>query len=368
MLSAPVAVTLQRQKSTMNKSQNDLTRTTLAVLFTGGLILASFWILKPFLAALVWATMIVVSTWPVMRRVQQRLWRRRWLAVSAMMLALLLIFILPLALAIGTIAENADDIAAFAKKLAGAEIPRAPDWLGSIPLIGEKAVAIWDTYATKGVRDLAQHAQPYAGTFSRWFVSEISSFGLLFVQFLLTVALSAILYADGEAWAGWVLRFGKRLAGERGENAVVLAGQAIRGVAMGVVITALVQSIAGGIGVAIAGVPFAGVLTAFMFILCIAQLGPVLVLLPAVGWLFWNDSSGWGTFLLVWTVIVGTMDNVLRPYLIKQGADLPLLLILAGVIGGLLAFGLLGIFVGPVLLAVTYTLANAWIADGGAGS
>jgi len=105
------------------------------------------------------------------------------------------------------------------------------------------------------------------------------------------------------------------------------------------------------------------VLTAVMFIFCIAQIGPVIVLLPAVGWLFWIDSTGWGTYLLVWTVIVGTMDNVLRPYLIKQGADLPLLLIFAGVIGGLLAFGLVGIFVGPVVLAVAYTLADAWIND-----
>jgi predicted PurR-regulated permease PerM len=108
-------------------------------------------------------------------------------------------------------------------------------------------------------------------------------------------------------------------------------------------------------------VPFATVLTAIMFIFCIAQLGPVVVLLPAAGWLYWSDSTGWGTFLLVWTAIVGTMDNVLRPYLIKQGADLPLLLIFAGVIGGLLAFGLVGIFVGPVVLAVAYTLADAWV-------
>ena len=133
--------------------------------------------------------------------------------------------------------------------------------------------------------------------------------------------------------------------------------------ALGVGITALVQSLLGGIGLAIAGVPFATILTALMFMLCIAQLGPTLVLAPAVVWLYWSGDTGWGTFLLVWTVIVGTMDNFLRPLLIKQGADLPLLLILAGVIGGLLAFGLVGIFVGPVVLAVAYTLLEAWLGD-----
>ena len=347
----------------MSETRRDLTRTTLAVLFIGGLLLASFWIMKPFLAALIWAGMIVVSTWPLMRRAQGYLWGRRWLAVGAMMLGLMLVFIVPLALAIRTIAERAGDIAAFAKRLSNFEMPHAPEWLGNVPLIGDRAVITWETYAIKGARELAMHAEPYVGTVTRWFLSEVGSFGLVFVQFLLTVVLSAILYANGEAWANWALRFGRQLARERGERAVVLAGQAIRGVALGVVVTALVQSVLGGIGLAIAGVPFATVLTAIMFIFCIAQIGPVIVLLPAVGWLYWSDSTGWGTFLLAWTVIVGTMDNVLRPYLIKQGADLPLLLIFAGVIGGLLAFGLVGIFVGPVVLAVAYTLADAWVDD-----
>jgi predicted PurR-regulated permease PerM len=347
----------------MNPPQHDLTRTTLAVLFTGGLIVAAFWILQPFLAALIWATMIVVSTWPMMRRAQRRLWGRRWLAVSAMMLGLLLTFILPLGLAIGTIAERADDIAALGKRLANFQLPHAPAWLGNIPLIGDRAVITWETYAIKGARDLAAQAEPYFGDLTRWFLAEMGNFGLIFVQFLLTVVLSAILYANGEAWAGWMRRFGRRLAHARGEHAMVLAGQAIRGVAMGVVITALAQSVLGGIGLAVAGVPFAAVLTAIMFIFCIAQIGPVLVLLPAIGWLYWSDSSGWATFLLIWTVIVGTMDNFLRPYLIKQGADLPFLLILAGVIGGLLSFGLVGIFVGPVVLAVAYTLADSWVSD-----
>jgi len=144
---------------------------------------------------------------------------------------------------------------------------------------------------------------------------------------------------------------------------VTLGGQAIRGVALGVVVTALAQSILGGIGLAITGVPFAPVLTALMFILCIAQIGPILVLAPAVAWMFWTGDTVWASVLAVWTIVVGTMDNVLRPFLIKKGADLPLLLIFAGVIGGLLGFGLLGIFVGPLVLAVTYTLLEAWVRD-----
>jgi predicted PurR-regulated permease PerM len=112
----------------------------------------------------------------------------------------------------------------------------------------------------------------------------------------------------------------------------------------------------------VAGIPFAGLLTGVVLLFCIAQLGPLLVLLPAVGWLFWTDQTGWGVALLVWTIIVGALDNVLRPILIRKGADLPLLLIFAGVIGGLIAFGIVGLFVGPVVLAVTYTLLKDWVA------
>src|SRR6202008_4623428 len=158
-------------------------------------------------------------------------------------------------------------------------------------------------------------------------------------------------------------RFGFRLAGERGEQSVRLAGQAIRSVALGVVVTALAQSVLGGIGIALTGVPLAAVLTAVMFMLCIAQLGPLPVLVPAVVWLYWSGETVWGTVLVIWSVLLSTTDSVVRPLLIRRGAHLPLLLLLAGVIGGLIAFGLVGIFLGPVVLAVAYTLLLSWMAE-----
>jgi predicted PurR-regulated permease PerM len=196
-----------------------------------------------------------------------------------------------------------------------------------------------------------------------WFVGQAGGIGLMIAQFLLTVIIAAILYSGGETTADAVRRFARRLAGQRGDDVTVLAGKAIRGVALGVGLTAVIQSVLGGIGLAVAGVPAATVLTAVMLLLCIAQMGPGLVLIPAVIWLFWSGQTLWGSVLLIWTVIVGTMDNFLRPLLIKKGADLPLLLIFAGVIGGLIAFGIIGLFIGPVVLAVTYTMLGAWIAD-----
>jgi predicted PurR-regulated permease PerM len=132
-------------------------------------------------------------------------------------------------------------------------------------------------------------------------------------------------------------------------------------VALGVVLTAFVHAVLGGIGLAVAGVPFAVVLTAVMFISAVVQVGVIPIMLCAVGWLYWTGDTTWGTVLLVWTLIIAPVDNILRPVLIKQGADLPLLLIIVGVLGGMLAFGIIGLFVGPVILAVAYTLFTAWI-------
>jgi predicted PurR-regulated permease PerM len=126
----------------------------------------------------------------------------------------------------------------------------------------------------------------------------------------------------------------------------------------------MIQAALGGISLVICGVPAVAVLTAIIFMFCVAQIGPVLVMGPAVAWLYWSGQSFWGTVLLVCTIIVGTVDNFIRPLLIKKGADLPLLLIFAGVIGGLIAFGIIGLFIGPVVLAVTFTLLESWITGG----
>ncbi len=342
--------------------QRDLTRTTLAILCLLLMIAAALWVLLPFLAAMVWATMIVVATWPLLKSLEQRCGGRRALAVAGMTLAMLLLLFVPLLLAIDTIVSNAGEIASLASKFVTAGLPQPPEWVATLPLVGGKLHTFWAQLADAGSQALMEKAEPYAAQSGRWLLAQIGSMGFMLIQFLLIVILSAILYSSGEAAAAGVKRFGRRLAGDHGENSIILAGQAIRGVALGVCVTALVQTALGGIGLAIAGVPFAALLSAVMLMLCIAQVGPGLILFSAVAWTFWMGDTGWAIFLLVWSLIVTTMDNFLRPMLIRKGADLPLLLIFAGVIGGLLGFGLVGIFVGPVVLAVTYTLLEAWVA------
>ncbi|HXC67496.1 MAG TPA: AI-2E family transporter YdiK [Nitrospiraceae bacterium] len=342
----------------------DIPRTIFAVLFIGGLIAGSLWILRPFLPAVIWATMIVVATWPVLLRVQGWLWGRRWLAVAVMTCLLLLVLVVPLSLAIGTIVANADVISGWSEVLSTLKLSQPPVWVEKLPLVGKRAAQTWSELAASGQEELAKKFAPYAAGVVRWFVDQLGSFGMMTIQFLLTVVVASVLFATGETVAEGVRRFGRRLAGVQGENAVILAGQAIRGVALGVVVTACVQAALGGIGLAIAGVPFATILTAIMFLLCVARVGPGLVMLAGVGWLYWDGSVGWAMALLAWSILVGPLvKNVLGPILMRRGAQLPLVLILPGVLGGLIAFGLVGIFIGPMVLAVSYRLLEAWVCE-----
>jgi predicted PurR-regulated permease PerM len=341
----------------------DLAQTVFMVLAIGLLLLSTFWILRPFLLPLIWATMIAVATWPMLLGLQRFFGQRRMPAVLVMTAGLLLTLILPLAAAVMTVLQNIDRMKGWVKQISAQGLPQPPLWVGELPLIGEKAAAIWAQAAAAGSEGLSAQLAPYAQKALTWFVGNAGNMGLITVQFLLTLVLAAILYAQGETAALGVRGFFRRLAGDQGEAMVILAGKSIRAVAMGIVVTALIQSACGGLGLWVAGIPGAMLLTAVMFLLAIAQIGVVPVLAGAVGWLFWKDATLWATVLLVWTVLVGTMDNFIRPVLIRRGAALPLLLILAGVIGGLVAFGVIGLFVGPVVLAVSYTLVKEWVSQ-----
>jgi predicted PurR-regulated permease PerM len=351
----------------VNRSQ-DLARTTFQLLAIGILIATTFWIARPFLMALAWATMIVVATWPLLLQLQGWLGGRRSLAVAVMTIVLLLILVVPLYFGIAAIVENAKRIADWSQSLTTFTFPPLPAWVESLPLVGAKLAARWQQLAAAHPEELSAHLAPYGQRLVFWFVGQVGSVGLLLVQFLLTVIIAAILYANGETAVRGAERFARRLAGPQGESAVHLAAQAIRGVALGVVVTAILQSGLVGIGLAIIGVPFAMILTAAAFILAIAQIGPAIMLIPIVVWVYSTSGAGWGTGFLVWSIFCCTIDNLVRPLLIKRGADLPLLLVFAGVIGGLVAFGVIGLFIGPVVLAVAYTLLVDWVSAGDASS
>lgn len=343
-----------------NNPKNDLPRVLIAsgfiILMAGGCL----WIMSPFLPAIIWATTLVVSTWPLMLKVERKFGNKRSLAVVAMMTVMALIVLVPLILAFSTFLTHSDTILTWTRNIPNMKVPPPPEWLARFPLLAGFQNE-WISFSEKGPESLRPILQPYTRKAIAGLLVAAGSMGIFFVHLLLTYVLVGVLFSTGERAAKGMMLFARRLAGQRGESVIVLAGQSIKAVSMGIVVTAVVQTVLAGVGLVVAGVPYPGLLTAVVLVFCIAQLGPFLPLMVGVGWLFVNDLNTAGALLLGWSLFVGVLDNFLRPYLIKKGADLPFLLILSGVIGGLFAFGVVGLFIGPVVLAVSFRLIQAWV-------
>lgn len=339
----------------------DVTHATLAVFFLALLAGSTIWVMSPFLTSILWAVIVCVATWPILLRLERLLGGRRRLAVAIITGAILLVVFVPVTLALATIVNNARNITAGIKSFESVALPPPPAWLSAIPFAGERIGAEWTRFSALDASQRTAAVTPYAQAALQWFAGQAGSIGLILLQFALTAIISALGLAKGELVRDGILRFAERLAGRQGYDAAVMAARTIRGVVLGVVGTALIQGAIGGAGLFLCGVPAAPLLTAVMLFVCLAQLGPLPVLLPVVVWLFWSGRTVAGSTLLVLAVAAGTLDNVVRPLLIKRGANLPLVLIFAGVLGGLVAFGVIGLFVGPVVLTVAYTLLVRWI-------
>ncbi|WP_250453140.1 AI-2E family transporter YdiK [Caballeronia sp. ATUFL_M2_KS44] len=339
----------------------DIARILLIIAILLALTVGSLYILRPFIPGLIWATTIVIATWPLMLGVQRRCGNRRWLATAVMLLGLLVVIVLPLYQAISTLALHAGDIMSAIKSLPTYALPPPPTWVHDVPLVGQRVSTEWQSLSDAGPGGLLAKLEPYATVAARWMLSHAAVVGVFVVHMIVTLIISGILYSRGEAAANFVVRFATRIAGLRGAEAVKLAGLAVRAVALGIVVTAVTQSALGGIGLYVAGVPAAGIITAVMLMLCLAQIGPLLPLLGGVAWLFWHGSHVAASLLLVWSLMIAMLDNFLRPLLIQRGVNLSMLLILSGVLGGMFAFGIVGLFIGPVILAVTSTILEAWI-------
>jgi len=352
-----------------DRRHGDITHTTLSVLFLALLVAATFWVLSPFVTSILWAIIVCVAIWPLVVRLDAVLGGRRRLVVAIMTALILLVIFVPITLALMTIVKNAQHLSEEIKSFQSITLPAPPPWLRRIPLAGERMAAEWTRFVTLDPQQRVDAVMPYVQAALQWFAGAAGSIGMMLVQFVLTTIISAVVLAKGENVRDGILRFASRLAGQQGYEATLLAARTIRGVVLGVVGTALIQSAIGGLGLFIAGVPAAALLTAVMLFLCLSQLGPLLVLVPSVIWLFWSGQKVSGGILLIVALAAGTLDNVVRPLLIKRGADLPLLLIFAGVLGGLVAFGIIGLFIGPVVLTVAYTLLATWMSGepGGTG-
>jgi predicted PurR-regulated permease PerM len=341
----------------------DLARDVMVVLVILGLLAGCIWILRPFLTAAICGTTVAISTWPMLAGLQKKWGGRRGLAITAMIAALTLAFLTPIYFGAATAVQSVGALTNWFHDLPNRTMPALPEWLARLPLAGARLQSAWAEFTSGGGEGVRARVAEHANDLLRWVMLRLGDLVAMLVQVVLALAVTGLLYVRGEQLAKVVLRFTRRLAGERGEEAARLAALATRGVALGVVVTPLIQSILAGIGLATAGVPHFGLIAVGVLVSCLAQAGPLPVLALPVIWLFARGSTVPAIGLAAWALVVHISGPVIRPMLIKRGVNLPLPLILSGVIGGVAAFGVVGLFIGPVLLAVTSALLERWMSD-----
>lgn len=324
------------------------------------LAVGSFLVLLPFLSALLWASILCFATWPLFERLVSWLGGRRSLAATVMCLGVTLLLVAPFVIVGASLADNVGNLSRLLHGLLENASPEAPAWLSSLPLVGDKAAELWRTAATDA-GSLVEQARGMLPQASKWALAQGLALGHGVALLLLSVFVAFFVYRDGVSLAERLSAGVSRLAGTRGEALLKLAGGTVKGVVYGILGTALAQGILAGIGFLIAGVPGALLLGLLTFFLSIVPMGPPLLWIPASVWLYYQGHPGMAIFLALWgALVISSVDNFLKPYLISQGAAMPFILVLFGVLGGLAAFGFLGVFLGPTLLAVAYSLLREW--------
>lgn len=322
-------------------------------------LIGCFVVLRPFVSALLWSVVLCFSTWPIYRRLLDVLGGRRNLAALLMMLGLMMVLLVPFFVVGVTLADNVKQFTTATKSWIEAGPPDPPGWLVKVPVIGQKTSEYWQSVAHDSAK-LFESLNRFIEPVGTWLLKLGLLLGRGLLQIALSIFVAFFLFRDGLRAAEWLQTSVERVGGESGRHLLDVAGRTVRGVVYGILGTALVQAVTAGIGFTIAGVPGAGLLTLLTFFMAIVPMGPPLVWFPAALWLFHQGWAGWGIFMLVWGIGVSSIDNLVKPWLISQGSDLPFILVFLGVIGGALAFGFIGVFLGPTLLGMGFRLVKEW--------
>jgi predicted PurR-regulated permease PerM len=327
------------------------------LLLLGGCVI----VILPFVSALLWAIVLSVSSWPLYNRLRQLTGNRRTLAASLMVLGMILILLVPFLVVGLTLADNVSAVSAATRRWIEGGPPDPPAWLEKVPMVGAKAVESWHNFANDTAK-LWSQAQKFIEPVSAWLLRAGLALGRGVFQLALSILIAFFLFRDGVSLAERLTTAVDRIGGERGKHLLTVANKTVRGVVYGILGTALVQAVLAGFGYVIAGIPGPALLALLTFFFSVVPIiGTGLVWIPAALWLFHEGSTGWGIFMLVWGIGVANVDNVVKPWLISQGSEMPFILVFFGVLGGALAFGFIGVFLGPTLLAVGYRLVVEWI-------
>jgi predicted PurR-regulated permease PerM len=336
---------------------------TLTLVVLAMLVVGCFLVLQPFLTAIVWALILSATIWPLFIRMRRWLRGRSGLAALAMVVLIAVTMLAPFVIVGITIAENGDRVGEAIRGALENGPPEPPEWVAKLPLIGEPIASTWSTFAHDTTKLLAE-ARNYIEPARRVLVASGTAVLGGILQLALSIFLAFFFFRDGDAILQRAHSAIERIAGERGHRLASVATLTVRGVVIGILGTALAQGVLMAIGLWIAGIHAAPLLGLLTFFLSPVPIGPPLVWIPAGLYLINEGATGMGVFLLVWgALVVSSVDNFLKPMLISRGSDLPFVLVLLGVLGGAVAFGFIGVFLGPVLIAVGYALLLEWASD-----
>ena len=328
------------------------------------LLAGCFLVLRPFLSALLWAAILAFTTWPGYRVLTDRAGLRPGWAAGVMVTAMMLVIGLPLAFAAPTSREEIDGLRNAVQSFLNEGLPALVTAIGRFPVIGPFVQERLDAFDL-GVGNLFNVLRPYAGSLAQAALGLVLGIVSGVAELLIAILLSFFFFRDGPRLALSLDRMAERIAGARGLRLVVLTGAVTRGVIYGLLGTAVVQGAMTTFGLWLSGVPQPALLGILAGVISILPIGAPVVWIPAAIWLLANGSTGWGIFMALYGAFgISSVDNFIRPWLIARGADLPLLLTLLGALGGAFAFGLLGLFLGPVLLAVAFTVIREWTDEG----
>lgn len=332
------------------------------------LALACLRVLLPFLGAIAWAAIIAITVWPAFVRLTERLGQRPRLAAALCGIALMAVLVLPFAVLAASLGQGIPEVGRLLQGLGANIPPEPPAWLSGLPLIGTLLAEAWSTAATDmaGLMRLALPAAEQAGV---WALAQGASIAVALLEFLFAILIAVVLLVTSDQSSDLAQRVVARLEIGDGGRLIGIVVSTVRSVSIGLVGTASAQALIAAIGFVIAGVPGVAVLGFLVFAIALVQLPTLVVWIPAAIWLYLQDHVGSAIFLAIWgMVLINSVDNFLRPWLISRGARLPFALILMGVLGGLLAWGIIGLFIGPTLLAVAHSLMRTWTGDTKAGA
>jgi predicted PurR-regulated permease PerM len=334
---------------------------SLLTLLVLGLVIGVVAVVWPFTTAILFGASLATAAWPLRQALIRRARLRRGVAAAVLLLGSLAFVGIPVFAIAPSLTDQVRAAIATTHEFF-VRSPPPPAWMPAVPLFGDRLATGWNRMVETG-GNLRAASAPYASDIQHWLLAAAGALADSVLQLLLALAVATMFWSSGEGVVAVLYDALRRLGGATAARMLDVAALAIRGVAYGIVGTALIQAILLTIGLFLAGVPGAGMLGFIGFLLAISQIGAPLIILiwgGAAWWLFSHDYQAWGIFMIVWGLFVSTIDNFVKPWLIGFGIEMPLVLTILGVFGGFMTFGFLGMFIGPVMIGVFFTLLQAW--------